>query len=58
VFSLGQSDTQSGQNISFVKEIEIETECDVLLSIVSKKRRKLFNDTSPWENYTEIIFIV
>jgi hypothetical protein len=40
VFPLGQSDTQSAQNISFVKEIEIETECDVLLSIVSKKEEK------------------
>jgi hypothetical protein len=40
VFPLGQSDTQSAQNISLVKVIEIETECNVLSSIVSEEEDK------------------
>jgi hypothetical protein len=43
MFSLGQSDTQSAQNISLAKEMKIETECDMLLSIVSVKKKVLNN---------------
>jgi hypothetical protein len=32
---------QSAQNISLAKEMESGTECDVLLSIVSKKKKSI-----------------